>query len=93
MDESELSDINRIRKQGVESLEEVMSVLKSRRKTVLDVTRALEKFFREEELQQRVKGYQLMFESMGELALEKEYSQVYRIVIEVLDQFVAPPKE
>ena len=88
MDESELSEINRIRKEFVDSLEEVMSVLKSRKKTVLDVTRALEQFFRKEELQQRVKGYQLMFEKMGELALEKEYAQVYRIVIEVLDQFV-----
>ena len=88
MDESELSEINRIRKKFVDSLEEVMSVLKSRKKTVLDVTKALERFFRKEELQQRVKGYQLMFEKMGELALEKEYAQVYRIVIEVLDQFV-----
>ncbi len=88
MDESELSEINRIRKQFVDSVEEVMSVLKSRRKTVLDVTKALCDFFRKEKLQQRVKEYQLMFEKMGELALEKEYAQVYRIVIEVLEQFV-----
>ena len=88
MDESELSNINRIRKEFVDSLEKVMAVLKSRRKTVLDVTKALEQFFRDQKLQQRVKEYQLMFEKMGELALEKEYAQVYRIVIEVLDQFV-----
>lgn len=88
MGESELSETNRIRKQFIDSVEEVMSVLKSRRKTVLDVTTALHDFFLKAELQKRVKEYQLMFEKMGELALEKEYAQVYRIVIEVLNQFV-----
>lgn len=88
MDESALAEINRIRKQLVDSVAELMTVLKSRRKTVLDVTRALHTFMYHEKLQQRVKEYQLMFEEMGELALEKEYAQVYRIVIDVLNQFV-----
>lgn len=88
MEESELSEINRIRKQFIDSVETVMTVLKSRRKTVLGVTTALHDFFIKEELQKRVKEYQIMFEKQGELALEKEYAQVYRIVIEVLDQFV-----
>ena len=88
MDETQLSEVNRIREKFVESIEEVMVVLKSRNKTVLDVTKALHTFFLKEELQQRAKDYQVMFESQGELALEKEYAQVYRIVIELLDQFV-----
>lgn len=88
MEESELSQINRIRKQFIDSVETVMAVLKSRRKTVLDVTTALHDFFLKEELQKHVKEYQLMFETQGELALEKEYAQAYRIVIEVLNQFV-----
>lgn len=88
MDESELAEVNRIREQFMASIDEVMTVLKSRSKTVLDVTKALHTFFLNEELQQRVKEYQLMFEAQGELALEKEYAQVYRIVIELFDQFV-----
>jgi len=88
MDEAELAEVNRIRVQFVDSIEEVVSVLKSRSKTVLDVTKALHTFFLKEELQQRVKEYQLMFETQGEFALAKEYAQVYRIVIEILDQFV-----
>ncbi len=88
MDESALFAVNRVRKQFMDSVEEVMAVLKSRRKTVLEVTTALHNFFLKEELQKRVKEYQLMFEEAGELALEKEYAQVYRIVIEVLNQFV-----
>jgi len=88
MEEAELSEVNRIREQFVSSIDEVMSVLKSRSKTVLDVTKALHSFFLKEELQKRVKAYQLMFEAQGELALEKEYAQVYRIVIELFEQFV-----
>ena len=88
MEEAELVEVNRIREQFITGIEDVMSVLKSRSKTVLDVTKALHTFFLKEELQQRVKEYQLMFEAQGELALEKEYAQVYRIVIELLDQFV-----
>lgn len=88
MDESELAEVNRIREQFVDSICEVMAVLKSRNKTVLDVTKALHTFFLKEELQQRVKEYQVMFEAQGELALEKEYAQVYRIVIELFEQFV-----
>lgn len=88
MDVSELDEINRIREKFVGGIQEVMSVLKSRSKTVLEVTKALHSFFVNEELQKRVKDYQLMFEAQGELALEKEYAQVYRIVIALLDQFV-----
>lgn len=88
MDESELAEINRIREKFVDGIEEVMAVLKSRSKTVLDVTKALHTFFLKEELQKRVKEYQQDFEVQGELALEKEYAQVYRIIIELLEQFV-----
>lgn len=88
MNENDLAEVNRIRVQLIDSVKDVMDVLKSRRKTVLEVTTALHDFFLKEELQKRVKEYQLMFEKMGELALEKEYAQVYRIVIEVLNQFV-----
>lgn len=89
MEESELSEINQIREQFVSSVEDVMAVLKNRHKTVLDVTEALHSFFLKEELQKKVKEYQLHFEEEGELELEKEYAQVYRIVIALFDQFVA----
>lgn len=88
MEECELAEINCIRERFVESINEVMGTLKSRSKTVLDVTSALHTFFLKEELQKRVKEYQLKFESEAELVLEKEYAQVYRIVIDLLDQFV-----
>jgi len=88
MDERELAHINCIREQFVNGVQEVMVTLKSKYKTVLDVTTALHAFFLQEELQKKVKEYQLQFEEAGELALAKEYAQVYGIVIELLDQYV-----
>ena len=88
MTAEDLEQINGIREKITSSLEGVMTVLKSRKKTVLDVTEALHSFFVENELQLRAKEYQMKFEAEGELALAKEYAQIYRIVIDLLDQFV-----
>ncbi len=88
MEEADLARINEIREKFISGIADVMEVLKSRHKTVVEVTKALHAFFLKEELQKRVKEYQVKFEQQGELALEKEYAQVYRIVIDLLDQFV-----
>ena len=88
MEDAELAEINCIRERFITGVADVMEVLKSRQKTVLEVTNALHTFFLQEQLQKRVKEYQLKFEREGELDLEKEYAQVYRIVIDLLDQFV-----
>lgn len=88
MEESDLAETNRIRELFMDSVAAVMEVLKRRHKTVLDVTKALHDFFIQEDLQKRVKEYEVRFANAGELALEKEYAQVYRIVIELLDKFV-----
>ena len=88
MEETELERINEIRERFLGAIQDVTAVLKRRNKTVSDVTKALHTFLVQEELQKKVKEYELRFENDGELALEKEYAQVYRIVIELFDQFV-----
>ena len=47
-------------------------VLKKRNKTVSEVTKALYDFLVKEELQKKVKEYEIRFGNDGELALEKE---------------------
>ena len=69
MTEEDLANVNRIRDIFMERIAEIMEVLKSRKKTVLDITRALHQFMLKEELQQKVQEYQLGFETEGELAL------------------------
>ena len=88
MQEPELAKINEIREKFVQSIREVTGVLKARQKTVLDVTKALHAFLLKEGLQEKIQEYQLRFEAEGQLELEKEYAQVYRVVIELFDQFV-----
>ena len=42
----------------------------------------------QEQLQERIAEQEQKFRENGELALAKEYAQVYRIVIELIDKFV-----
>lgn len=88
MEETQLHQLNAIRQRFVEEIEEIMAVLKSRSKTVFDITKALHTFLLKEELQKKVKKYEMQFENDGELALQKEYAQIYRIVMELFDKFV-----
>lgn len=45
-------------------------------------------FFLQEELQKKVKAYEEKSKEKGKLVLEKEYAQIYRIVIELFDKFM-----
>ena len=82
MEETELERINDIKERFLIQVEDVTMVLTKRNKTVSEVTKALYDFLVKEELQK------IRFGNDGELALEKEYGQVYRIVIELFDKFV-----
>ncbi|MEE1314364.1 MAG: helicase-exonuclease AddAB subunit AddB [Faecalimonas sp.] len=88
MEEADLAYVNALRSRLVENVAEVMEVLKSRSKTVESVTRALHTFLLQNELQQKVKSCETAFGADGELALEREYAQIYRIVMELFNQFV-----
>lgn len=88
MEETELERINDIKERFLIQVEDVTMVLTKRNKTVSEVTKALYDFLVKEELQKKVKEYEIRFGNDGELALEKEYGQVYRIVIELFDKFV-----
>jgi len=64
-------------------------ILKQKRKTVRDISEALYYFLVREELQAKIKKQEIVFEENGELALAKEYAQIYRVVLELLDKFVS----
>lgn len=86
--EEELELLNGLRVRFVEKLENLLFILRKRKKTVGDITLAVYEYFVQEKLQEQIRKQELLFQSMGELALAKEYSQVYRIVIELFDKFV-----
>ncbi len=88
MKEEELERLNRCRVELVEKVDALMFVLKQRKKTVRDITVAVYEFMVRENLQVRLAAQEEKFKVSGELALAKEYAQIYRIVIELFDKFV-----
>ena len=88
MDEEELARLNHLRVQFVEKTTGLMYILKQRKKTVRDVTLAVYDYLVQEKLQEKLKQMELDFQDSGELALAKEYAQIYRIVVELFDKFV-----
>lgn len=88
MTEDELELVNHLRVVLVECVDELVYVLKQRRKTVRDMTEALYRFLEQGQLQQALKRQEEEFAAEGELALAKEYAQVYGAVISLFDKFV-----
>lgn len=88
MEEEDLAELNHLRVCFVEKIDGLVTILKKRNKTVKDVTLAVYEFFRQEQLQEQIQEMEMKFQNEGELALAKEYSQIYRIVIELFDKFV-----
>lgn len=88
MTEEELSEINGYREKFAGMTEGFVKALRKRKKTVTDISGALYEFFVQENMQERVREQELHFKSQGNLTMEKEYAQVYRVVIDLLDRFV-----
>ena len=88
MDQEDLDKMNHYRRQLVEKVDGLIYVLRQRRKTVADITRAIYEFMVQENLQVRLAEQEELFKAKGELALAREYAQIYRIVIELFDKFV-----
>lgn len=86
--EKELEVLNHLRVRFVEKVDEMVLILKQKRKTVRDVSEALYYFFVKEGIQEKIKNQEAIFEQNGELVLAKEYAQIYKVVLELLDKFV-----
>ena len=87
--EEELEELNHLRVRFVEKIDALYFVLRQRKKTVQDITLAVYEYMVKEELQLALVKQEEEFQEAGELALAKEYAQVYRIVIELFDKFVS----
>lgn len=88
MAQEDLDKMNHYRRQLVEKVDGLIYVLRQRRKTVADITRAIYEFMVQENIQVRLAEQEELFKAKGELALAREYAQIYRIVIELFDKFV-----
>ena len=87
-DEEALEKLNALRVRFVETLEPLVFVLTRRSKKVMDITLALHEFFVKEKIQEQLKKLEEELQRKGELALAKEYAQIYGIVMNLFDEFV-----
>ena len=71
MEEEELERLNHYRVQMVEKVDNLMFVLKQKRKTVKDITLAVYEFMVQENIQERLKKTEEEFHEAGELALAR----------------------
>ena len=83
----ELEELNQLRMRFVEKLTPLHTVLKKRKKTVKEITLAVYEYLVQEKIQEQLAELEQKFQEEGELALAKEYAQIYRIVLELFDKF------
>ncbi len=83
----ELEELNEIREKFLAAAAPCRNRLRGK-KSVRERTQELYRWCTEAGIQEKLAGYESHFTETGELALAKEYSQVYRIVIELFDKLV-----
>ncbi len=83
--EKELEELNNTRNQIVESL----SVFKSGKQTVREQVLQLYKFIENNQCMGKLETYRNEFSMAGDYAKEKEYAQIYRLIMELLNQIVS----
>lgn len=80
-----LKRYNAMREQLLWQLEPLLTPMN----TAGEMVRALYDFLVRNELQQKLAGYERQFKEQGDPAREKEYGQIYALVIDLLDQIYA----
>lgn len=87
MDEQELMELNESRAAFLEEIEELTKGLKGKG-TVEEKTRCLYLYLKQRDIQQKLAEYEDMFRERQELGLAREYGQIYKLLMDVLDTYV-----
>jgi len=88
MKEEDLIVLNEIREKFIREVLPFALTLQKKHITVKELTISLYEFICANEMQKKLKEYEESFNQKKELALEKEYAQIYRIIMELLDKVV-----
>lgn len=81
--EEALERLNRIRQQFADTVEILHMALRAKAGEYVD---HLYDFLEQNQVQQKLLNYQQRFEQEGDLAKAREYAQIYRLVMDLLDQ-------
>ena len=83
-----LLELNRIREKFVQEIQDLAEGFAGRKKTVGEYCRRLYDFIVKNRIQEKLKFQEEKFRESGCRAMEKEYGQIFGIVIELLDKMV-----
>ena len=83
-----IQELNEIRERFAEETRELALNFKGGRKTVREYCTILYEFAVKSQVQQKLKAREKKFHDQGDKAMEKEYAQIYGIVMELLDSMV-----
>lgn len=83
-----IQELNKIRERFAEETRELALSFKGGRKTVREYCTILYEFAVKSQVQQKLKAQERKFHDRGDKAMEKEYAQIYGIVMELLDSMV-----
>ncbi len=83
-----IQELNEIRERFAEETRELALSFKGGRKTVREYCTILYEFAVKSQVQQKLKAQERKFHDRGDKAMEKEYAQIYGIVMELLDSMV-----
>ncbi|MEQ2370918.1 PD-(D/E)XK nuclease family protein [Blautia sp. CLA-JM-H16] len=83
-----IQTLNEIRERFADETRELALSFKGGKKTVREYCTILYEFAVKSQVQQKLKDQEKKFRELGDKAMEKEYAQIYGIVMELLDSMV-----
>ncbi len=83
-----IQELNEIRERFAKETRELALSFRGGRKTVREYCTILYEFAVKSQVQQKLKSQEQKFHDLGDKAMEKEYAQIYGIVMELLDSMV-----
>ena len=89
IDSPSIVRVNRIRERFIESLASIMEVIQQPNRTVREISRMMYTFVAEQGLEEKINLLVQQLEEKGELSKAKEYSQIYAVLIDMLDKLVS----
>lgn len=85
----DLEELNLLREEILAPIRPLREVMRDRKSTVRDRTEALVHFLTAIRAEERLAEYERYFASAGQVSLQKEYGQVYGLVMDLFDRLTA----
>lgn len=82
----ELGELNAVREKVVSMLEPLMRRKEGKKATAKELVCALYEFIVDASIEEKLDAYEQYFTAQGDLVRAKEYAQIYRLVMELLEQ-------